>query len=335
VEKITTYNYEAFYLDYLEGNLNTEQTRLLFNFLEEHPDLKSNLDPDLLAFNIIDVDHNIVLEDQLKNKLKKSLNQNELVAIENLMIEAIEQQLSPTELQNLQQTIKTHQLEQTYNFYKATKLNPDLNLVFPFKKDLKQKEGKLIPLLLKISAVAALLVLLFNFINPNTSEPLNTYTQRHNVPDLKFNSSDLNNFNAEDLISQIDAENSNNNKNTTPKATVKSKQKTSLQDSLTIIPEIENIPKQIANHLVVEDPLNNIKPNNTSQQLPSNNTNILVDNIPKKEPLKLIDLYEPVTKTVNNHTALDVTLKKSTPDSEYEVMQVKIGKFSFERKRKK
>jgi mRNA-degrading endonuclease YafQ of YafQ-DinJ toxin-antitoxin module len=288
-----------------------------------------------LAFNIIDVDHNIVLEDQLKNKLKKSLNQNELVAIENLMIEAIEQQLSSTEQQKLQQTIKTHQLEQTYNLYKATKLNPDLNLVFPFKKDLKQKEGKLIPLLLKISAVAALLVLLFNFINPNTTEPLNTYTLRPNVPDLKFNTSDLNNFSAEDLISRIDAENSKKNKNTAPNTTAKSKQKASPQDSLTIIPEIENISKQIANHLVVDDPLNNIKLNNTSQQLPSNNTNILVDNIPKKEPLKLIDLYEPVTKTVNNHTALDVTLKKSTPDSEYEVMQVKIGKFSFERKRKK
>ena len=34
MEKITTYNYEAFYLDYLEGNLNENEQVMLFDFLD-------------------------------------------------------------------------------------------------------------------------------------------------------------------------------------------------------------------------------------------------------------------------------------------------------------
>ena len=44
MEKISIFNYEAFYLDYLEGNLNTEDAELFITFLNDHPELKVNDD---------------------------------------------------------------------------------------------------------------------------------------------------------------------------------------------------------------------------------------------------------------------------------------------------
>ena len=39
MERISIFNYEAFYLDYLEGRLNQEDSALLLLFLESHPEL--------------------------------------------------------------------------------------------------------------------------------------------------------------------------------------------------------------------------------------------------------------------------------------------------------
>lgn len=44
MEKITRHNYEAFFLDYLEGNLSEAQKAELSVFLKEHPDLAEEID---------------------------------------------------------------------------------------------------------------------------------------------------------------------------------------------------------------------------------------------------------------------------------------------------
>ena len=38
-ERISIFNYEAFYLDHLEGTLGEQDTALLLEFLESHPNL--------------------------------------------------------------------------------------------------------------------------------------------------------------------------------------------------------------------------------------------------------------------------------------------------------
>ena len=40
MERISIFNYEAFYLDYLEGNLSQEDNALFLAFLSQHPELK-------------------------------------------------------------------------------------------------------------------------------------------------------------------------------------------------------------------------------------------------------------------------------------------------------
>ncbi len=37
-------NYEAYMLDYLEGTISAEEEKLLLEFLEEHPQLKAELE---------------------------------------------------------------------------------------------------------------------------------------------------------------------------------------------------------------------------------------------------------------------------------------------------
>jgi len=40
MEHISIFNYEAFYLDFLEGTLSEEDTALFLKFMEEHPELR-------------------------------------------------------------------------------------------------------------------------------------------------------------------------------------------------------------------------------------------------------------------------------------------------------
>jgi hypothetical protein len=46
-------------------------------------------------------------------------------------------------------------------------------------------------------------------------------------------------------------------------------------------------------------------------------------------------MYQPITNLTNSYTNLGVSYKKSQPESEYAVTAFSIGKFSFERKKRK
>jgi hypothetical protein len=66
MERISIFNYEAFYLDYLEGRLNQEDSALLLLFLESHPELIVEDGLDSFA-----IDENVVLNPKIKNSLKE------------------------------------------------------------------------------------------------------------------------------------------------------------------------------------------------------------------------------------------------------------------------
>ena len=55
----------------------------------------------------------------------------------------------------------------------------------------------------------------------------------------------------------------------------------------------------------------------------------------KGNGIKLIDMYQPITSLANTCTNLNVSYQKSTDESKYQVINIKLGKFSFERKRNK
>jgi hypothetical protein len=125
-------NYEAYFLDYHEGNLSPQQVADLFLFLSQHPELKKEFE---------DFEH-IVLEDfsapvfENKNRLKKNITAENR---EEYFIRAVEGTLDTTELALLTTFLTTHpEFVTEFNLFQRTKLQADASVVFENKTLLKQ-----------------------------------------------------------------------------------------------------------------------------------------------------------------------------------------------------
>jgi hypothetical protein len=125
-------NYEAYFLDYHEGNLSPQQVADLFLFLSQHPELKKEFE---------DFEH-IVLEDfsapifENKDRLKKNITAENR---EEYFIRAVEGTLDTAELALLTTFLTTHpEFVTEFNLFKKTKLQADASVVFENKMLLKQ-----------------------------------------------------------------------------------------------------------------------------------------------------------------------------------------------------
>lgn len=125
-------NYEAYFLDYHEGNLSPQQVADLYLFLSQHPELKKEFE---------DFEH-IVLEDfsapvfENKDRLKKNITAENR---EEYFIRAVEGTLDTTELALLTTFLTIHpEFVIEFNLFKKTKLQTDTRIVFENKDLLKQ-----------------------------------------------------------------------------------------------------------------------------------------------------------------------------------------------------
>src|SRR6218665_1280814 len=128
---INKHNYEAFFLDYHEGNLTPQQVAELLLFVEQHPELKE-------AFESFE---NISLEDfelpsfEFKAGLKKEITEENK---DTYFIGAVENTLTPAEQQLLDNFLKQHpRFLPELALYKKTKLSADPAIVFEDKATLK------------------------------------------------------------------------------------------------------------------------------------------------------------------------------------------------------
>jgi len=192
MEKIDLTNYEAYFLDYIEGTLSEEEKHDLYGFLKENPGLKSELENDF--------DEVILLPKSIHFEEKESLriDKNSFIitpgTVEEIMIAAVENNLSAENYKTLQSYIDENQLEKTFDYYKSTILKPDNSIVFEEKGKLKVSTGIVISLALlaRIGSVAAAAIILlgigFNWGNDGRSnEGVNVAD--NNLP--FFESSDL------------------------------------------------------------------------------------------------------------------------------------------------
>ena len=116
--KINKNNYEAFLLDYIEGNLSAEETAELMLFLQQHPELETGIDD----FKIIAINKEDSVFDS-KNELKR----NEFIVnddlIEGLIVSYINGDLPKTEEKKLMEIIKGNvAYEKLLKQYQITKL---------------------------------------------------------------------------------------------------------------------------------------------------------------------------------------------------------------------
>jgi hypothetical protein len=121
-------NYEAFWVDYLDGKLSETDEERLFDFLESNPEISANL---------IDTDDFMLTAPDVKYPAKSSLKAE--FQIDNLLIAKIENQISDEDDKFIIGKIQSNaKIASTYSLYKKTILKTDKSVVFPGKKYLKK-----------------------------------------------------------------------------------------------------------------------------------------------------------------------------------------------------
>lgn len=156
-------NYESFYLDYLEGNLDEADTAALMAFLEEHPDLV--LEDDALAY--LPEAEFVALDAQLKSGLKFPDTEQKigLNNIEIFLIASVEKQLSPEKSNELRAFLEDNPFyAEELTLYQRSRLQADLSIVFPEKRSMK-KGGFIVPMYARFAAAAASVVIAISIIN--------------------------------------------------------------------------------------------------------------------------------------------------------------------------
>ncbi|MBE9468246.1 MAG: hypothetical protein IMY72_08000 [Bacteroidetes bacterium] len=126
-------NYESFFLDYFDRNLNSEQEEQLFVFLSNNIDLKFEFD-DFENFSICE-EENFIFPN--KKDLKKELISKDKFS--EYCIDKVEGKFSPNQEKNFKDFFKINpECKKDYEFYKKTILQPDLSVNFDEKQELKK-----------------------------------------------------------------------------------------------------------------------------------------------------------------------------------------------------
>ncbi len=168
---INLHNYEAWFLDYMEGNLNEQQVADLLLFLENHPDLKKEFDQDFSDISLEPEE----LTFNLKDNLKKPMLIN-CATVDDFMIAENEGLLGLNEIKELDEYVVENHLENDRKLYKAVYLQKTNAFKFPNKQKLK-KGGITIPLFIRYAAAAAILLLITFawLLNRNENSTQNQY----------------------------------------------------------------------------------------------------------------------------------------------------------------
>lgn len=159
--EINRNNYEAWFLDYAEGNLSAEQVADLLLFVEEHPDLKEEFEEDFGDIVLEPETISFDLKDSLKREGESSLITAENV--EDYIISNLEGLLDAPEKQALAAFLKANpQFQADRALYAKVYLEADTSIQYPHKARLK-KRAAIVPLFVRYAAAAAVAIFLMVF----------------------------------------------------------------------------------------------------------------------------------------------------------------------------
>ncbi|UKN00476.1 hypothetical protein K6119_12115 [Paracrocinitomix mangrovi] len=341
MERINLNNYEAFFLDYLEGNLNAQQEFELMDFIQKHPELKEELDIDLSDLQLKS-DDEISMS---KSALLMDISDDE---IEEKMIAAIEGQLDQTELKKLDQTVASKGLDLDYLYYQNTKLVPNLNEVFDNKDQLKKKNGIIIPMFVRYAAAAAVIVIFISLFPFGNNEINNSGVAEQNDELNTLNSHDgvnpiaLKSFGVDVNDSAVSSENSygiNENliRYESNLFAEDQHEKDAIKDT-----SLKQIIQPDLNEDIVkkEDGIIDQKdPNDQKNPIPENIEDQIIieeDDVAVFDPETIIEEpIKPITSVASNIFNRDIYYQreKETQTNNYVAHHFKIGRFEFERKK--
>ena len=152
-------NYEAYYLDFLEGRLNESYTILLMTFLDQFPELR--IDNELVTLE----QKSIFLDESYKQSMKQVLFEEELVTkstINSFLIAQTENILSETKSREVEQFIRhnpSYLIEQ--RLFQASHLKANKEDVYTEKSSLKKTSVIPLRMIMTAFAVAASVALFF------------------------------------------------------------------------------------------------------------------------------------------------------------------------------
>ncbi len=153
--KINRDNYEAYFIDYLEGNLNENLTDDFLEFLQKNPELKEELA----------LVQSVSLEPEKINFTKKELLIKEKYDVEEVFDEMavalLEDDISTEEKVEFERYLSAHpEKQQQVGLFAKTKFIPDESIVFSKKNQLYQRTLGLKVYLWSARAAAVLLLAL-------------------------------------------------------------------------------------------------------------------------------------------------------------------------------
>lgn len=183
---ITKENYEAYFLDYHEGNLTESQKAELMDFLVQNPELKKELE----AFEVILLDDTASVTMKDKDFLKKPVAVgNSTLISDDQMIGWYEGDLDETEKEGILKAVAENvELRKDFSLYGMVRLDADTSIVFPGKSSLKKYVlGSRTVLFRQMAAAAAILAFLISlywlFPEPQTTTRVAEVPTNNYVPE--------------------------------------------------------------------------------------------------------------------------------------------------------
>ena len=175
--KITRENYEIWFLDYLEGNLDHERTDEVRLFMFQNADLAEEFE-DLSPALHQDLSVHFPEKDSLK---RESFDDPEY--LETAAIAAIEGDLPVDERVQFENWLNKNPARRGFlQEFSATKMHPDLSVHFPGKDGLKRRNFKGILWTRIVPLAAAIMLALLLFYPSKKFEPITNLTSEKAVP---------------------------------------------------------------------------------------------------------------------------------------------------------
>src|SRR5579871_296874 len=169
---ITRYNYEEYFLMYVDNELSAAEKNAVEEFVQQNPDLEEELN--MLKQSVIKPESNIVFNN--KNLLLKQTEENSFINLNNYeeyFLLYVDNELNtPTKKQVEEFVSKNPSLQNEFYLLQQTKSEADESIVFEGKESLYKKEERrrFIPFAWIASAAAVAILLVTGFLLYNKED---------------------------------------------------------------------------------------------------------------------------------------------------------------------
>jgi len=166
MESLTRNNYEIWFIDYLDGQLNRAQIQVLQDFLEENPDLRRELS-EINGTSLVAGSESVPDKDSL---LRGQEDIPGISTTDQLCIARMEDDLSPAEASRFDTRLQEDEsLSASYEAFLMTRLDHAIRVSYPDKGNLLKKTRVLTPWIISAISTAAIIILAI-FLWPDSQD---------------------------------------------------------------------------------------------------------------------------------------------------------------------